>query len=70
MWTVNFKSCSVSVWLCVVGCSIHNTKSYSKLRAKSHLHIVIPTVSGPLQVKGQEGVVDGIAHGGLDGPAA
>lgn len=54
----------------IVGCSTHNTKSCSLLRAESHLYIVILTVGGPLQVKGHESVVDGIAHGGLDGPTA
>lgn len=40
------------------------------LNQSPHLDVVIGTGGGPLQVKGQEGVVDGVAHGGLDGPAA
>ncbi len=39
-------------------------------KACADLHIVIGTSNVALHLKGYKSVVDGVAHGGLDGPAA
>ena len=52
-----------AVWFCVCVCEMCVYLSYLE---------IVESTGGTrsLQIKGREGVVDGVAHGGLDGPAA